>query len=89
MKLPTRLARETGALKRVNAGATISFGGRVIAKLGQPGYARVLAIYPSGEADALVAIDDTVAVRGLLRTSDLLAAPTGAPSPTTTRPALQ
>jgi hypothetical protein len=71
VELPKRLARESGELKRVNPGATVSFGGRVIAKFAKPGYARVLAVYPSGEADALVAADDSVAVRGLLHTTDL------------------
>lgn len=74
-ELPRRLAREIGELKRVSPGATITFGGRVIAKLGKQGYARVLAVYPSGEADALVAVDDDVAVRGLLRTADLVPPP--------------
>jgi hypothetical protein len=74
-ELPRRLARETGELKRVSSGATVSFGGRVIAKLGKQGYARVLAVYPNGEADALVAVDDAVAVRGLLNTADLVPPP--------------
>jgi hypothetical protein len=71
--VPARLVSESGELKRVAAGAAISFGDRVFAKLQKPGYARVLATYPSGEADALVAVDDDVAVRGLLRGSDLSA----------------
>jgi hypothetical protein len=74
-ELPRRLAHETGELKRVSSGATVSFGGRVIAKLGKEGYARVLAVYPNGEADALVAVDDAVAVRGLLNTADLVPPP--------------
>jgi hypothetical protein len=74
-ELPRRLARETGELKRVASGATVSFGGRVIAKLGKEGYARVLAVYPNGEADALVAVDDDVAVRGLLNMADLVPPP--------------
>jgi hypothetical protein len=77
-ELPRRLARETGELKRVSSGAKISFGGRVIAKLAKEGYARVLAVYPNGEADALVAVDDSVAVRGLLNTADLVPPPAAA-----------
>jgi hypothetical protein len=87
--LPKRLAREAGELKRVSSGATISFGGRIIAKLGKQGYARVLAIYPSGEADALVAIDDSVAVRGLLRMADLVPPPAPAAPRTSSRQAVQ
>jgi hypothetical protein len=65
------LAQEEGELKRVTAGARISFGERVIARLHDPGLARVLATYPSGEVYALVAVDDGLTVRGLLRGSDL------------------
>jgi hypothetical protein len=71
--VPTRLLSESGELKRVAAGAAISFGDKVFAKLQKPGFARVLATYPSGEADALVAVDDAVAVRGLVRGVDLSA----------------
>jgi hypothetical protein len=69
--LPSRLAEESGELHRVAAGAKVSFDNRVIARLDRPGYARVLATYPSGEADALVAVDDSVTVRGLVQTKDL------------------
>lgn len=72
-EVPTRLVSESGELKRVAAGAAVSFGDRVFAKLQKPGFARVLATYPSGEADALIAVDDDVAVRGLVRGSDLSA----------------
>jgi hypothetical protein len=71
--VPTRLVSESGELKRVAAGAAISFGDKVFAKLQKPGFARVLATYPSGEADALVAVDEDVAVRGLVRGADLSA----------------
>jgi len=70
-KLPRRLADESGDLQQVAVGAKVSFDGRVIARLDKPGYARVLATYPSGEADALVAVDDSVTVRGLVQTRDL------------------
>lgn len=70
-KLPRRLADESGDLQQVAVGAKVSFDGRVIARLDKVGYARVLATYPSGEADALVAVDDSVTVRGLVQTRDL------------------
>lgn len=69
--LPTRLQSEAGELRRVVKGAKVSFDGRVVAKLDQEGYARVLNTYPSGEADALVAIDNDVTVRGLVKLTDL------------------
>ncbi len=73
-EVPARLQSESGELKRVAAGAAVSFGDKVFAKLQKPGFARVLATYPSGEADALIAVDDDVAVRGLVRGADLSAA---------------
>jgi hypothetical protein len=69
--VPARLVSESGELKRIAAGAPVSFGDKVFAKLQKPGFARVLATYPGGEADALVAVDDDVAVRGLVRGADL------------------
>jgi hypothetical protein len=72
-EVPARLVSESGELRRVAAGAAVSFGDKVFAKLQKPGFARVLATYPSGEADALIAVDNDVAVRGLVRGSDLSA----------------
>lgn len=69
--VPARLAHHSGELFRVAPGAAISFGKIVIGKLREPGYARVLRRFPSGEVDALVAVDGAVTVRGLLRGSDL------------------
>jgi hypothetical protein len=69
--VPALLARHSGELFRVKPGAAISFGKIVIAKLRDPGYARVLRRYPGGEVDALVAVDGAVTVRGLLHASDL------------------
>lgn len=71
--LPRRLAAQQGELKRVAAGARVSFGDKVIARLHDAGVARVLTAYPSGEVDALVAVNDEVTVRGLLKASDLSA----------------
>jgi hypothetical protein len=80
--VPRRLAQENGELKRVAAGARVSFGERVIARLHDAGLARVLTTYPSGEVDALIAVNEEVTVRGLLHASDL--SPTSAPPTETT-----
>lgn len=69
--LPRRLAEESGELQHLAVGAKVSFDGRVIARLDKPGYARVLATYPNGEADALVAVDDSATVRGLVQIKEL------------------
>jgi hypothetical protein len=45
----------------------------VIARLHDAGVARVLSTYPSGEVDALVAVNEEVTVRGLVRAADLSA----------------
>jgi hypothetical protein len=72
--VPARIARETGELRRVVAGAKISFGTQVIGVLKQQGWARVLRVYDAGMVDAFVAVDDGLALRGLVRSVDLLPA---------------
>jgi hypothetical protein len=69
--LPARIASEAGPLKRVAAGAKIGFGEQVIGVFKQPGWARVLTVYQGGFADVFAAADDQVAIRGLVRLSDL------------------
>lgn len=69
--LPVRLLRETGPLRRVKRGAVLRFNGTEVATFEEPGYARVLARYPNGELDVFAAVDDTVALRGLLRQEDV------------------
>jgi len=64
--VPSRLVHEVGALKRVVPGTRLSFNDEPIAVLHAEAWARVLAEYPNGEVDAFVAVDDSVAVRGLL-----------------------
>lgn len=71
--IPARLLRETGPLKRVVRGAELRFDGQVIGRFREPGYARVLAKYPNGELDVFAAIDDSVALRGLLRANEVTA----------------
>jgi hypothetical protein len=72
--LPARLASEAGELRRVVAGAKIVFGPSVIGVLRTDGWARVLKTYPAGYADVFVAADDAVALRGLVRSVDLVEA---------------
>ncbi|HEY6878924.1 MAG TPA: hypothetical protein VI299_12930 [Polyangiales bacterium] len=70
--LPVRLVNEPGALKRVAAGSKVVFGDQVIGVLKRDGYARVVQEYQqAGYADVFVAADDQVALRGLVRASDL------------------
>jgi hypothetical protein len=72
VSLPARLANEPGELKRVAAGTKIVFGDAVIGVLKREGYARVVRAYDeAGYADVFVAVDDAVALRGLVRAVDL------------------
>lgn len=71
--LPQRISDE-GAhpLFRVPAGTEVVFEGRVIARLNQAGWAREMRRYAAYEqSDVFVAVDDSVAVRGLVRVSAL------------------
>lgn len=69
--LPARLVDEPGELRRVKTGTKVVFAQQVIAVFKAPGWARVLKRYESGYADVFTAVDGDVAVRGLVRTSDL------------------
>lgn len=71
--VPARL-REDGSkpLRRIAAGTRIVFDGRTIARLDADGYAREMQRYPdTDEVDVFVAIDDTVAVRGMVPSAAL------------------
>lgn len=71
--LPQRISDESAhPLFRVPAGTEVVFEGRVIARLNQPGWARELRRYAAYEqSDVFIAVDDSVAVRGLVRVSAL------------------
>ena len=71
--LPQRISDENAhPLFRVPAGTEVIFEGRVIARLNQPGWARELRRYAAYEqSDVFIAVDDSVAVRGLVRVSAL------------------
>jgi hypothetical protein len=92
--VPERLAAEdTRPLWKVPAGTRLRFDDNVIAVFEAEGYAREMNRYDTGEVDVFVAVDDTVAIRGMLRADDLVAiegqtptpdptpAPTPAPAP--------
>jgi len=85
--VPERLLREHGKLKRIASGTSVLFNDEAIAILHTEGWARVLAEYPNGEVDAFIAVDDRVAVRGLVPKSALREPPasvSGTPSPAAT-----
>lgn len=71
--LPQRISDESAhPLFRVPAGTEVIFEGRVIARLNQAGWAREMRRYAAYEqSDVFVAVDDSVAVRGLVRVSAL------------------
>ncbi len=74
--VPQRLTEETQLpLYRVPAGTRIRFDGATVAALDREGYARELARYEAtNEVDVFVAVDDAVAVRGMISASDLAGA---------------
>lgn len=71
--LPQRISDEAALpLFRVPAGTEVVFEGRVIARLNQPGWARELRRYAAySQSDVFVAVDDSVAVRGLVSVNAL------------------
>ena len=77
--LPARIAAEQERpLWSVAPGTRVRFDGRVIGLVRENGFARELHRYDqSGETDVFVAVDDTLAIRGMVRTADLVAPPAG------------
>jgi hypothetical protein len=69
--VPRALAREPGELVRVSVGTELSFDGQPLARFRRPGFARVLKRFDNGEVDVFAAVDDQVAVRGLVRADRL------------------
>jgi uncharacterized protein (UPF0548 family) len=69
--VPRALAREPGELVRVSVGTELSFDGQPLARFRRQGYARVLTRFDNGEVDVFAAVDDQVAVRGLVRADRL------------------
>jgi len=84
---PYWMSQERGPLHRVAAGTRVGFHGRTIARLRSEGWARELGRQENGLVDVFVAVDDNVAIRGLVREGDLTlvegqpTAPTPEPEP--------
>ena len=77
--LPDRIAAEAERpLWAVSPGTRVRFDGRVIGLVRENGFARELHRYEqSGETDVFIAVDDTLAIRGMVRSADLVAPPAG------------
>ena len=77
--LPERIAAEAERpLWAVSPGTRVRFDGRVIGLVRENGFARELHRYEqSGETDVFIAVDDTLAIRGMVRSADLVAPPAG------------
>jgi hypothetical protein len=69
--MPTRIANETGTLFRVAAGTHVMFYGEDVATLRRDGWARELSPRQGDQADVYVAVDDGVAIRGVVPVSSL------------------
>jgi len=79
--LPERLAAEADRpLWSAPAGTRIRFDGRTVAILAEDGWAREMNRYDTGEVDVFVAVNDQVAIRGMVRGGDLREAE-GLPQP--------
>jgi hypothetical protein len=70
-QMPYWMTQESGALHRVASGTRVRFNGRTVARLRQDGWARELGREENDLVDVFVAIDDTVALRGLVPASSL------------------
>jgi len=68
---PYWMSQEAGNLHRVEAGTRVGFHGRTIARLRGEGWARELGRQDNGLVDVFVAVNDDVAIRGLVRESQL------------------
>lgn len=64
-EIPPRIEQESGTLVRVRAETRVRFFDQTVAKLKKEGYARVIADH-GNKLDVFVAIDDRLAVRGLV-----------------------
>ena len=70
---PPRLLQNdaTMPLWRVRTRARVRFDGVTVGRLGDRGWAREMRRTPDGEVDVFVAVDDDVAVRGMVSAGDL------------------
>ncbi len=80
-EMPYWMTQESGTLYRVASGTRVGFNGRTIARLRQQGWAREIARQPDGQVDVFLAVDDDVAVRGLVPADSLTPVEGQAPAP--------
>ena len=73
--IPARVEAETGVLFRVAAGTHVMFSGEDVATLRREAWARELSPRQGEEADVYIAVDDGVAIRGVVPVSALTAVP--------------
>ena len=73
--IPARVEAETGTLFRVAAGTHVIFYGEDVATLRREAWARELSPRQGEEADVYIAVDDGVAIRGVVPTTALTPAP--------------
>lgn len=81
---PYWMSQESGPLHRVAAGTRVRFHGRTIARLRADGWARELGRQDGDQVDVFVAVDDDVAIRGLVPAESLTLVEAGATPPAAT-----
>jgi hypothetical protein len=79
-EMPARIANETGALFRVAAGTHVMFYGEDVATVRREAWARELSPRQGDEADVYIAVDDGVAIRGVVPVSSLTPVTAGGPA---------
>lgn len=69
--MPSRIANETGALFHVAAGTHVMFYGEDVATVRREAWARELSPRQGDQADVYIAVDEGVAIRGVVPVSSL------------------
>lgn len=89
--MPTRIANETGSLFRVAAGTHVMFYGEDVATVRREAWARELSPRQGDQADVYIAVDEGVAIRGVVPVASLTPAedPSAAAAATAAAPAVQ
>lgn len=91
-EVPSWMAQERGNLYRVAAGTRVTFGRdpdgrpRTIARLREQGWARELRRQDGDQIDAFIAVNEDVALRGLVPASALTLVEAGQPAPAAPAP---
>lgn len=83
---PYWMSQESGTLHRVAAGTRVRFNGRTIARLREQGWAREIARQEGDQVDVFLAVNDDLAVRGLVP-ADALTPVEGQPATAPSAPA--